>query len=232
VTDGRLDTSPSPADPIGINGVGINGVGINGFGINGVDIIRDAGYDVDPRVDRVEGNPLLAQSLVFQNPEMATEEDLAAVHELIGRKPKTAFTVVVRRVDGVPVVTRNAPLEADGTPMPTRYWLLPSAVANNAIGRLESTGGVRRGEIELPADVIEAVHRAYAAERDAALPQGWAGPRPTGGVGGTRVGLKCLHAHYANYLAGNDDAIGVWVEAQLLPEERDQRVLKNSTGQG
>jgi uncharacterized protein len=126
------------------------------------------------------------------------------------------------------VVTRNAPLEADGTPMPTRYWLLPSAIANDAIGRIESTGGVRRAEIEIEATVIEAVHSAYAQEREMAMPVGWGGPRPTGGVGGTRKGLKCLHAHYANYLAGNDDAVGAWVEAQLLPEERDQRVTANS----
>ena len=169
---------------------------------------------------------------VFQNAEAVTAEDLATVHALIGRKPKTAFTVVVRRVDGMPVVTRNAPLEADGTPMPTRYWLLPSALANDAIGRIESTGGVRRAEIEIAAEVIEAVHQAYAEERDSALPLDWAGPRPTGGVGGTRKGLKCLHAHYANFLAGNDDAVGAWVDAQLLPEERDQRVMQDPTSEG
>jgi uncharacterized protein len=165
---------------------------------------------------------------VFTQPESASAADVAAVSTLIGRKPKTAFTVLVRRPDGVPVVTRNAPLEADGTPMPTRYWLLPSALANNAIGRIESTGGVRRAEVEIAAEVIEAIHDAYAQERDRALPVGWSGPRPSGGVGGTRTGLKCLHAHYANYLAGNDDAVGAWVEAQILPEERDQRVQERS----
>jgi uncharacterized protein len=165
---------------------------------------------------------------VFTQPESASAADVAAVSALIGRKPKTAFTVLVRRPDGVPVVTRNAPLEADGTPMPTRYWLLPSALANNAIGRIESTGGVRRAEVEIAAEVIEAIHNAYAQERDRALPVGWSGPRPSGGVGGTRTGLKCLHAHYANYLAGNDDAVGAWVEAQILPEERDQRVQERS----
>jgi uncharacterized protein len=162
---------------------------------------------------------------VFENPETATTRDIAAVHSLLGRKPKTAFTVVVRRIDGVPVVTRNAPLEADGTPMPTRYWLLPSAKANDAIGRIESTGGVRRAEIEVSPEAIEAVHEAYAIERDSALPHDWMGPRPTGGVGGTRKGLKCLHAHYANFLAGNDDPVGAWVYVQLLPEERDQPLL-------
>ena len=41
------------------------------------------------------------------------------------------------------------------------------------------------------------------------------GPRPPGGVGGTRTGVKCLHAHYAWYLAGGDDPVGAWVARQL-----------------
>jgi uncharacterized protein len=183
----------------------------------------EASVSLDPVQSATRGTVGRSEP-VFERPEIATAEDVASVSALIGRKPKTAFTVLVRRIDGVPVVTRNAPLEADGTPMPTRYWLLPSAMANNAIGRIESTGGVRRAEIEIETSVIEAIHTAYAQERDRALPIGWSGPRPTGGVGGTRTGLKCLHAHYANYLAGNDDAVGAWVEAQIPPEERDQRV--------
>ncbi len=41
------------------------------------------------------------------------------------------------------------------------------------------------------------------------------GPRPHGGVGGTRAGVKCLHAHYAYFLAGGDDPVGRWVEERL-----------------
>ena len=55
----------------------------------------------------------------------------------------------------------------------------------------------------------------YAAERDACLPAGHLGPRPSGGVGGTRTGVKCLHAHYAWHLAGGDDPVGRWVARQL-----------------
>ncbi len=40
---------------------------------------------------------------------------------------------------------------------------------------------------------------------------GHTGPRPFGGVGGTRQGVKCLHAHYAWLLAGGDDPVGRWV---------------------
>ena len=144
------------------------------------------------------------------------------VRSLLGRDPKTEFEVCVRRVDGTPVVLRNAPFEHDGTPMPTRYWLLPSSLAANAIGRLESAGGVRRAEVEIdPAD-IQAAHLLYAADRDADGPPNWVGPRPVGGVGGTRRGMKCLHAHYAHWLSGADDAVGAWVQDQLLESERDR----------
>ncbi len=34
-------------------------------------------------------------------------------------------------------------------------------------------------------------------------------------MGGTRQGVKCLHAHYAWHLAGGDDPVGRWVAEQL-----------------
>ena len=141
-------------------------------------------------------------------------DDLAAVTALLGRSPRGGFVVVVREPDGTPVVLQNEPLLDDGTPMPTRYWLVGPR-AHLAVSRLEAGGGVRRAEAEVPADAIGDAHRRYAAERDAALPPAHAGPRPSGGVGGTRVGVKCLHAHYAWYLAGGDDPVGRWVAASL-----------------
>ncbi len=154
----------------------------------------------------------------------SVQGDLKMVTELLGRVPKTEFEVVVRRVDGVPVVTKNAPFERDGTPMPTRYWLLPSSLANAAIGRLEASGGVRRVETVVDPAFIAAAHNAYAADRNQDIPLDHIGPRPSGGVGGTRVGTKCLHAHYAFFLAGGDDAVGRWVYDQLEPHERDTPV--------
>jgi uncharacterized protein len=116
-------------------------------------------------------------------------------------------------------VLRNAPLLDDGTPMPTRYWLV-GAAARLAVDRLEASGGVRAAEAAVdPVALVEA-HRRYGAERDAALPADWAGPVPSGGVGGTRTGVKCLHAHYAWYLAGGDDPVGLWVAEQLRAAER------------
>jgi uncharacterized protein len=143
------------------------------------------------------------------------DADLAAVATLLGREPRGRFEVVVRDGTGAPVVIRNEPLLSDGSPMPTQYWLVgPDLVA--AVSRLEAAGGVRRAEAEVPAEAVAEAHARYAAERDASLPPCHTGPRPTGGVGGTRRGVKCLHAHYAWHLAGGDDPVGRWV-AERLP---------------
>lgn len=148
--------------------------------------------------------------------------DLEAVAALLGRRPGGGFRIVVRhRDDGSPVVIRNEPLLDDGRPMPTRYWLLGEP-ERTMIGRLESRGGVRRAEAEIGLEPIAAAHDRYAAERDAALPADWTGPRPTAGVGGTRRGVKCLHAHYAWHLAGGDDPVGRWVHQRLVAGEGDR----------
>jgi uncharacterized protein len=144
------------------------------------------------------------------------ESDAAAVEQLLGRRPQGAFEVVVRHADGSPVVIRNAPLLDDGTPMPTRFWLVGEP-ERTQVSRLESDGGVDGAELEVDADELAAAHARYAAERDAALPAGHEGPRPSGGVGGTRRGVKCLHAHYAWFLAGGDDPVGRWVDERLAP---------------
>jgi len=144
----------------------------------------------------------------------ATVDDRAVVAALLGREPQAGFEVVVRHADGSPVVIRNAPLLDDGTPMPTRWWLVGEP-ERTQVGRLEADGGVDRAEAEVDPEELAAAHARYAAQRDAELPPGWSGPAPFGGVGGTRVGVKCLHAHYAWYLAGGDDPVGRWVAEHL-----------------
>jgi len=146
-----------------------------------------------------------------------TASDVAALTELLGREPRGAFEIVVRDESGAPVVIRNAPLLDDGTPMPTRYWLV-DRVLGARVARIESAGGVRAAEAAVDPAELARAHDRYAAERDAALPVAHAGPRPHGGVGGTRRGVKCLHAHYAWHLAGGDDPVGRWV-AERLSEE-------------
>jgi uncharacterized protein len=141
-------------------------------------------------------------------------DDRAAVAALLGRVPGGDFDVVVRRPDGQPVVIANAPLLRDGTPMPTRYWLVDPELRSR-VSRLESAGGVREAEAAIGPELLADCHARYADERDGLLPTGWSGPKPTGGVGGTRRGVKCLHAHLAWWLAGGADPVGEWVAARL-----------------
>jgi len=143
--------------------------------------------------------------------------DRVRVEELLGRSPGGSYEVVVRGADGDPIVLRNAPLLDSGRPMPTLYWLVGPA-ERKAVGRLESVGGVRAAEAAVDPEKLRLAHERYATERDAMIPSDHTGPRPSAGVGGTRRGVKCLHAHYAWFLAGGEDPVGRWVEEQLHPE--------------
>jgi hypothetical protein len=145
---------------------------------------------------------------------VAAAADIDAVRILLGRAPRGDFEVVVRADDGSPVVLCNAPLLDDGTPMPTRYWLVGHAEVV-AVSRLEAAGGVRAAQAEIDPEAIADAHRRYAAERDALIDPAHCGPRPNGGVAGTHRGVKCLHAHYAWFLAGGDDPVGRWVRERV-----------------
>lgn len=140
--------------------------------------------------------------------------DVEQLTELLGRRPRGDYEVVLRDEQGGPLVIRNAPLLDDGAPMPTLYWLV-GRLARLAVDRLEAAGGVDAAEAAVDPGELERAHREYASERDAEIPDGWEGPRPSGGVGGTRKGVKCLHAHYAYWLVGGRDPVGLWVAEQF-----------------
>lgn len=120
----------------------------------------------------------------------------------------------------LPVVVQVPPVLEDGTPFPTTYWL-SCPLARRRIGRLESAGGV--GAMDRRAEADEGFRRRwsaaqarYAAERDAAVPAE-AEHRPSGGVGGAVGGVKCLHAHYADFRADNDNPVGELVAPWIEP---------------
>lgn len=144
----------------------------------------------------------------------------ADVEAQVGRPLRAASEVVARCHLGKPVAVAVPPLLDDGTPFPTRYWLT-CPLATIRIGRLEASGGVKRMEAKAEADAdfgarLDAANQRYQRERDALLPEG-AGPVPTGGVGGTTGGVKCLHAHYADTVAGNDNPVGELVAGWIEP---------------
>jgi uncharacterized protein len=143
----------------------------------------------------------------------ATDAEVAEVASLLGRSPAGSFRVVVRRPEGAPVVIENAPHLDDGTPMPTLYWLV-DPLLHDQVSRIESDGGVHRFEELVDSDALACAHDEYRRRRDA-LVQRHDLPQPSGGVGGTRIGIKCLHAHLAAHLAGMDDPVGALVASQV-----------------
>ncbi len=151
---------------------------------------------------------------------MAGGDDRKVVEVQIGRPIRADSEVVSRCHLGLPVVVRVPPRLDDGTPFPTLYWLT-CPLATTRVGRLEGAGGVKRMERRAETDPefgvrLEAAHQAYEAERDARLPDDTS-PRPSGGVGGTRVGIKCLHAHYAHTRGGGDNPVGEMVRDWIEP---------------
>lgn len=151
---------------------------------------------------------------------MTATDDRQVVEVQIGRSLRADSEVVARCHLGLPVVVRVPPVLDDGTPFPTLYWL-SCPLATTRIGRLESAGGVKRMEAKAEADpefgaALEAAHAAYRAERDRLLLAD-ADPVPSGGVGGSRAGVKCLHAHYAHTGAGGANPVGELVAGWVEP---------------
>ncbi|MGA8040153.1 MAG: DUF501 domain-containing protein [Acidimicrobiia bacterium] len=147
-------------------------------------------------------------------------DDRQVIEIQIGRPLRADSTTVSRCHLGLPVVVRVPPILDDGTPFPTLYWLT-CPLAATRIGRLEGAGGVKRMEQKAEsdpefADALDGAHRTYAATRDELVPEG-SSPVPSGGVGGARAGVKCLHAHYAHSRAGGENPVGALVGSWIEP---------------
>ena len=148
-------------------------------------------------------------------------DDRSVVEVQLRREPRSPIEVKARCHLGLPVVIAVPPHLDDGTPFPTRYWLTcPLAVLR--VSRIESTGGVKAAEDLIASDPeFAAAHLAaterYAAERTAAIAATAPNHRPSGGIGGTRAGVKCLHAHYADHAAGNANPVGAQTAGDVEP---------------
>lgn len=148
-------------------------------------------------------------------------DDRAVVEAQLERPARSVVDVVARCHLGVPTVIAVPPYLDDGTPFPTRYWLT-CPLASRRIGRIESAGGVKAAESRIAQDDefrrrFEDAAARYAAERDALIPEDAPSYGPTGGVAGAMHGVKCLHAHYADHAAGNDNPVGEQAAAEIEP---------------
>ena len=136
--------------------------------------------------------------------------DAEAVARLLSRDPEGPYAVVARRREtGMPAVIACWPFMGGSTPMPTLFWLLDPTLARE-VSVVESAGAVRAARSAVDATELAEAHRRYAGLREALIPAGHAGARPSGGIGGTRTGVKCLHAHMAWHLVGGGDPVITW----------------------
>lgn len=163
-----------------------------------------------------------------------SEEDRAFVARVLNRQPSPMVGVAVRCRFGWPQVVANDPLAADGTPMPTLFWLVCPLLLQE-VSRLEAQGWIHalgqevasRTEAALAearADRINALVRRRllpVAERRrlrAQAPRLWTRLAKSGIGGRQTPGVKCLHAHLASYLALGEGYVGRRV-ADLLRQE-------------
>jgi uncharacterized protein len=128
---------------------------------------------------------------------------------------------VVRRCHlALPVVVEVDPVTSDGRPFPTLYWLT-CPLLRRRVARIEERGEIKALDQRLREDVeferaIERAHEAYAQARAEKVSADVSRP-PTGGIGGTSGGVKCLHAHLAEYLVLGGSPAGEAVSREVLP---------------
>lgn len=147
--------------------------------------------------------------------------DRRIVAAQIEREPRSVVEVVDRCHLGIPVVIKVPPHLDDGTPFPTTYWLT-CPLAMRRIGRLEAAGGVKEADSRIATEPdLEAAYRRamgrYERDREALIAPDAPEHRPGGGVGGSQRGVKCLHAHYADHAAGNENPIGAMTGESVEP---------------
>ena len=148
-------------------------------------------------------------------------DDRSIVEIQIDRSVRSRVDVRTRCHLGLPVVIDVPPLLEDGTPFPTMFWLT-CPLARLRVSRIESSGGVRAADALIESNALVAEQHAaamqrYESERSALIPDDWDGPKPSGGVAGSSGGVKCLHAHYADTAAGNDNPVGEDVAERIEP---------------
>ncbi|ETV81219.1 hypothetical protein H257_05796 [Aphanomyces astaci] len=119
---------------------------------------------------------------------------------------------------------------ATAEPFPTMYWLA-SPELHERVSLLEGAGFVTRFTDRLAASpkhlqAMTDMHAAYASERWALLTPAdrlvvekkqWVRALQTVGIAGIRnpASVKCLHTHYAHFLATGHNLVGAWVHQAL-----------------
>ncbi len=111
------------------------------------------------------------------------------------------------------MVIESYPVRPDGYPNPDWFWLVDRDLVSK-VGTIESQGGVSYAENRFQ-DSLDAVHNTYRSARNSLIKLYGIDLQIEGGVGGARKGVKCLHSHFAYYLAGGYSPVGAWVSSEI-----------------
>lgn len=119
----------------------------------------------------------------------------------------------------VPNPTRPAKLKP--VVYPSMYWALCPLVRHR-ISMLEASGSITRmqGVLERDPEKMTRLKQAHEAHRADFIARGGDPHLEANVGGGNGKGIKCLHTHFAHYLATGDNIVGEMVAKQLehLPE--------------
>lgn len=169
-----------------------------------------------PRDDALRVDPAVS----YRRAEAATpagQPERGVISVQLGRPVRGRIAVTHRCVYGLPTVVRVAPRLADGTPFPTVFWLT-CPVARRHVGELESNSTMAAVNRRLNTDAQLSSGYAAAAGRYVAFRDRLGAPLPGDpGAGGMPVGISCLHAQEAHFLATGDNPVGALTHQALSP---------------
>ena len=157
-----------------------------------------------------------------------SEKDEIAIENQLGRVPRGVLKITNYTEDGEPLVILTDPILPDGKPFPTIFYLTHSRYVK-AISRLEDKGLIKVFEQKVISnkDLGEqflGAQKSYinerirlAGDRLDKLNENERDILEQTGIGGVRdlSTIKCLHAHYAHYLARKNNPIGKEIEKEL-----------------
>jgi hypothetical protein len=155
----------------------------------------------------------------------ATEEEVQAVAELLGRSPRGLMAVSVCSASGSPIVIQVASL-VENKPFPTLFWLVDKRL-NYAIDQLEASGFIKQCQalIDQSPSLQERMaedHRVHIALRYQLMSEqqkaverlGFADLFQQRGIGGIKdfSRIRCLHTYYASHLV-ESNIVGAMVDS-------------------
>lgn len=170
--------------------------------------------------------------------EPLSEHDYKVVVNQLDREPRGVLGVPLRCSYGYPQIIANRSINYEGEAIkvfPTVFWLT-CPYLKKAVSQLESGGMISEVETKIAEDpdfaaAVEQGHAEHAKLRQVLFPanvqESLAKNYPKEfqvlketGVGGIRArdGVKCLHAHFADYLVRGKNVIGELVLNKLSQE--------------